>query len=93
MNIGIAAKLSNLPAKIIRYYESVRIIFPVTPTETDVQPLRFIQRARNLGFSVKDTSKLLSLWRNTHRTSADVKALAVEHINRIEKNSVSMRQL
>jgi len=98
MNIGIVAKLSNLPAKTIRYYESVGIIPPATRsesgyrryTDTDVQTLRFIRRARNLGFSVKDVSRLLGLWRNKHRASADVKALASEHIDRIE---IKLREL
>lgn len=93
MNIGIVAKRSNLPTKTIRYYESVGIIPPIARTksgyrqytETDVQTLHFIHRARNLGFSVKDVSRLLSLWRDKQRSSADVKALASEHIQRIEK--------
>ena len=98
MNIGIVAKLSNLPAKTIRYYESVGVMSPATRnesgyrryTDTDVQTLRFIHRARNLGFSVKDVSRLLSLWGNKRRASADVKALASDHIERIE---IKLREL
>lgn len=92
MNIGAVAKLSGVPAKTIRYYEDVGVIQVAQRStsgyrrysQTDVQTLQFIQRARSLGFSVKDVSKLLGLWRNKRRARGDVKALALEHIKTIE---------
>ena len=92
MNIGQAAKLSGIPAKTIRYYESVGLIPPASRTDSgyresrqaDVSVLKFVERARGLGFSIDDVSKLLSLWHNKARKSAQVKALAERHIKSIE---------
>ncbi len=92
MNIGQAAKLSGIPAKTIRYYESVGLIPPASRTDSgyreyrqaDVSVLKFVERARGLGFSIDDVSKLLSLWHNKARKSAQVKALAERHIKAIE---------
>ena len=93
MNIGAVAGATGVPAKTIRYYESVGLIPPARRTQngyrsyntTDVQTLMFIQRARSLGFSVDDVANLLELWRDTRRASADVKRLAARHVARIEK--------
>jgi Cu(I)-responsive transcriptional regulator len=93
MNIGTVARLSGVAAKTIRYYESIGLIPSAARSDTgyrryderDVQTLRFIHRARSLGFSVDDTAKLLGLWRDTGRASADVKALARQHIHAIDK--------
>ncbi len=92
MNIGQAAKHSNISAKTIRYYESIGLIVPASRTDNgyrtysdkDVQTLRFIHHARSLGFSVKDVSMLLDLWRNQKRASADVKALAMAHVAAVD---------
>lgn len=92
MNIGQAAKLSGIPAKTIRYYESVGLIPPASRTDSgyreyrqaDVSVLKFVERARGLGFSIDDVSKLLSLWHNEARKSAQVKALAERHIKAIK---------
>ncbi|HYD31834.1 MAG TPA: Cu(I)-responsive transcriptional regulator [Azospirillaceae bacterium] len=93
MNIGTVAKRSGVPAKTIRYYESVGLIRPAergdngyrTYSETDVETLRFIQRARSLGFSVADVGNLLALWHDRGRASADVKALAQRHVIEIDR--------
>ncbi len=93
MNIGAAAKVSGISAKTIRYYESIGLIPPALRAENgyrhygekEVDTLRFIQRARRLGFSVKDVSNLLDLWDDENRLSADVKALATRHIEEVEK--------
>ena len=93
MNIGEAASESGVNAKTIRYYESIGLIPPAIRAENgyrnyslfDIQTLKFIQHARRLGFSVKDVGGLLELWRDKSRTSADVKALALQHISDVEK--------
>lgn len=93
MNIGDAAAWSGVPAKTIRYYESVGLIPPATRTgngyrdygRADVETLRFIQRSRRLGFSIRDIANLLALWRDRDRASGEVKALAERHIGEVEK--------
>lgn len=92
MNIGQVAKLSDVSAKTIRYYESIGLIPKAARgengyrdySERDVEILRFIKRSRNLGFSVEDISNLLDLWQNKQRASADVKAVALKHIEEVE---------
>lgn len=92
MNIGAAAKLSGVNAKTIRYYEQVGLIPPASRTQSGyrqyteqaVQTLRFVERARSLGFAVEDVATLLGLWSDKNRKSSDVKALAHEHIAAIE---------
>jgi MerR family transcriptional regulator, copper efflux regulator len=92
MNIGEAAKASGVNAKLIRHYESIGIIPKAsrtdsgyrTYTETDVNVLSFVRRARGLGFSMKEIKKLVGLWRNKSRASADVKTLALEHVRQME---------
>ena len=80
MNIGIAAANSSLPAKTIRYYEEIGLITPARLgngyrdySDLDIQHLRFVQRARSLGFSVEQCRQLLDLYRDKTRASADVK--------------------
>lgn len=92
MNIGTVAKTTGVPAKTIRYYEDIGLIPPPTRGENgyrryqerDVETLRFIQRSRKLGFSIRDVGNLLTLWQDQHRVSSDVKRLALEHIQEIE---------
>jgi MerR family transcriptional regulator, copper efflux regulator len=87
MNIGEAAQASGVSAKAIRYYEAARLIATADRTESryrvydgdDVRVLRFIRRARDLGFSIDRIRRLLDLWRDKGRASADVKRLALEH--------------
>ncbi len=91
MNIGEAAAASGVSAKMIRYYERTSLIDPVERTasgyrvytSSDVHSLQFIRRSRDLGFSVAQIENLLALWRNRERASADVKALALEHVERL----------
>ncbi len=92
MNIGEAAKRSGVTAKTIRYYESIGLIPAAGRTASgyrayavnEVETLRFIQRARSLGFSVEEVGTLLGLWRDRSRASADVKAIALRHVAAIE---------
>ena len=101
MNIGEAAKASGVSAKMIRYYESIGLI-PAAGrtgsgyrvyTATEVQLLRFIRRSRDLGFPVEKIGELLALWRDRTRHSADVKRLATEQIDGLERKVREMQAM
>jgi Cu(I)-responsive transcriptional regulator len=87
-NISEAARRSGDSAKMIRHYEDLGLMPRVSRTaagyriyrDADVHVLRFIRRARDLGFSMKEIETLLGLWKNRRRASADVKKLALKHI-------------
>jgi len=93
MNIGQAAKVSGVSAKMIRHYESVGLFPQPHRTEAgyrqytgnEVHTLRFIRQARDLGFSIEQISELLGLWQNRRRPSRQVKALAQAHIQELEQ--------
>ena len=101
MNIGQAAKASGVSAKMIRYYEQTGLIPAADRTDsgyrdysdTDVHMLRFIRRARDLGFSVAEIGELLNLWRDETRQSAEVKRLAQGHIDALEKKIVVLQDM
>jgi Cu(I)-responsive transcriptional regulator len=101
MNIGTAAKRSGVPAKTIRYYEDVGLIPKAGRTgsgyrdydDADVETLRFIQRARSLGFAVKDVAGLLALWRDRGRASADVRRIAQEHVRAVETKIAELESM
>lgn len=101
MNIGAAARRSSVPAKTIRYYEEIGLIPKASRTESgyrdydeqDVQILRFVHRARDLGFPVKDVAALLELWRDRSRSSAQVKALAASHIAAIDQKIEELKSI
>ncbi len=99
MQIGTVAEKSGVPAKTIRYYESVGLIDAARRTasgyrtydERDVETLKFIQRARSLGFPVADVADLLTLWRDRERQSAQVKALAERHLAEMDRKIAELR--
>jgi MerR family gold-responsive transcriptional activator of gol and ges genes len=101
MNIGQAAKASGISAKMIRYYESVGLIRPADRTysnyrdfsERDLNELKFIRRARGLGFSVEEIGKLLELWRDQARPSREVKEIARRHVAALDAKIAEMRSM
>ncbi len=98
-NIGQAAQTSGVSAKMIRYYERIGLMPRVGRTvagyrrydEANLHSLRFIRRARDLGFTLKEIAALLGLWRNRRRASADVKRLATQHIAELDARIAEMQ--
>ncbi len=101
MNIGTVAEATGLPAKTIRYYESIGLVAPAERStgnyrlygERDVMTLRFIERARRLGFSLKEVKELLALWHDRERASADVRRLAKSQMRRIDQRLAELGEM
>lgn len=91
MNIGDVSKQAGLPAKTIRYYEDIGLVKPLRDPNgyrafrpSDVHKLVFLGRSRALGFTIEDCRALLALWEDQDRASADVRAIAKDHLAQIE---------
>ncbi|WP_305806125.1 Cu(I)-responsive transcriptional regulator [Stenotrophomonas sp. YIM B06876] len=101
MNIGQAAAATGISAKMIRYYEQTGLIGPVARSdagyrlysERDIHTLGFIKRSRDLGFSVERIAGLLQLWHDRSRHSADVKAMALEHIALLNQRIAELQDM
>ena len=105
VNIGQAAALSGVSAKMLRHYETLALLGQVTRTdngyrqytEADVHSLRFIKRSRDMGFSMAEIAELVNLWHDRRRASANVKAIAQKHLDdlngRIEAMQAMQRTL
>ena len=101
MNIGEAARASGVSAKMIRYYEETGLIPQAIRTgsgyrvytDQDIHMLRFIRRARDLGFGVSVIGELLGLWRDRSRHSADVKRLALTHVAQLRQKIAELEDM
>lgn len=100
MNIGQAAVSTGLPVKTIRYYDDIGLIAPLRQQngyrefgERDLHKLRFLQRARSLGFSIGACQALIALYENKHRSSADVKRLALAQIEEVDRKIAELKGL
>lgn len=101
MNIGQASRASGVSTKMIRYYEQTGLIPKVARRdsgyrdydESDVHRLRFIRRARDLGFTVDQIGELLALWTDRRRASADVKTLALTHVEKLKAKKIEMEAM
>ena len=100
MNIGEVAERSGIPPKTIRYYEDIGLVRPQCSgngyrafRETDLHKLAFLGRARALGFTIEDCRTLLSLYEDEARESAQVKAIAEEHLSAIEDKITQLQEM
>jgi len=93
VDIGAAARDSGVSAKMIRHYEEIGLVPPAERTAagyrmyaaTDVHRLRFVKRARDLGFGMEEIGELLALWNDRRRRSSEVKRLALRHAAGLER--------
>lgn len=101
MNIGEVSRASGVSTKMIRYYETIGLIPPADRSEsgyrnygdTDVHTLRFIRRSRDLGFTVEQMADLLALWRDRSRASGEVKKIALEHVEILERKAEELKAM
>jgi MerR family copper efflux transcriptional regulator len=101
VNIGEAAQLSGVSAKMVRHYESLGLLPRVARTdsgyrqysEADVHTLRFIKRGRDLGFSMEEIGELVGLWQNRRRASANVRKIAQKHADDLGQRIAAMEEM
>lgn len=101
VHIGDAARLSGVSAKMVRHYESLGLLPRVTRTdggyrqysEAEVHTLRFIKRARDLGFSMEEIGELVGLWQNRRRASANVRRVAQKHAEDLGRRIAAMQEM
>ncbi len=97
-NIGEAAARSGVSAKMVRHYESLGLLPAIARAESgyrryggkEVHTLRFVRRARDLGFSMAEIAELLKLWQNRRRASADVKRIALRHVADLDRRMAAL---
>ena len=101
MNIGQASRASGVSVKMIRHYEAIGLMPKMARTsanyrlygDNDIHTLRFIRRARMLGFSMKDIQELVGLWQNRSRSSAAVKKIAGKHVDALQTRIAEMQAM
>ena len=99
--IGQAAERAGVSARMVRHYEGLGLLAGVARTdsgyrqytEADVHSLRFIRRARDLGFSMDEIAQLLGLWQDKARASAQVKQIAQKHIQSLSERIAAMQAM
>jgi len=101
MNIGQAASASGVSAKMIRHYESIGLVQKPARTtsnyrsysDNDVHTLRFVKRARALGFSMEEIKELVGLWKSKSRSSAAVKRIAGQHVEALQQKIAELKSM
>tara|TARA_B100002019_G_scaffold28434_1_gene22318 strand:+ start:232 stop:639 length:408 start_codon:yes stop_codon:yes gene_type:complete len=101
LNIGKAAKLSNLTVKTVRYYADIGLVSPVKNNNTgyrdfsedDVARLQFVSKARKFNFTIQECEELLSLYSDKDRSSREVKSLTLEKISEIDAKLFELKEL
>lgn len=101
LNIGKAAKLSNLTVKTVRYYADIGLVSPVKNNKTgyrnfsedDVARLQFVSKARKFNFTIQECEELLSLYSDKDRSSREVKSLTLEKISEIDAKLFELKEL
>lgn len=100
MNIGDVAARSGLPTKTIRYYEEIGLVRPQREPngyrhfrDSNLHKLKFLARARSLGFSIEECRGLLALYGDEGRASADVKRIAKEHLREIDRKTAELEAM
>ena len=101
LNIGKAAKLSNLTVKTVRYYADIGLVSPVKNSSTgyrnfsedDVARLQFVSKARKFNFTIQECEELLSLYSDKNRSSKEVKSLTLEKISEIDAKLFELKEL
>ena len=101
MNIGAAAAATGVSAKMIRHYEAIGLLRPAARRRNDyrdygeyeIHELRFVRRARRLGFSIEEIAALLALWRDKKRPSREVRRIASTHLEDVEARIVEMQSI
>ena len=101
VNIGDAARASGVSAKMVRHYESLGLLGAVARTDSgyrqysaaDIHTLRFIKRARDLGFSMAEIGNLVGLWHDQARASSEVKRVAQQHLIELENRIQAMQDM
>lgn len=101
VNVGDAARLSGVSAKMVRHYEALGLLPRVARTDSgyrqytegDVHTLRFIKRGRDLGFSMEEIGELVGLWQNRRRASANVRRIAQKHADELAQRITAMQEM
>lgn len=101
VSIGTAAQRSGVSARMVRHYEGLGLLASVPRTgggyrqygESDIHTLRFIKRARDLGFTMEDIGELVGLWHNRRRSSARVRQIAQKHLSDLEARITALQSM
>jgi MerR family copper efflux transcriptional regulator len=99
VDIGRASKASGVSVKMIRHYEAIGLLPKIARTsanyrlyrDSDIHTLRFVRRARALGFSIADIQELVGLWQNRSRSSASVKKIAGKHVEQLKRKIAELK--